>query len=205
MVPPIRQALEPLADRVSLAPVYGSVAKGTHTLVERYRSASRCTPPDTGGRLLGADTCGSGPRPSNQPHLALLLFFRHFHRIGPAPWRSPGAVVAQVVGRSMIAGTRLPFAAFKGSVSVLAWPSFAWSVSNPAHIMVLHRDADADRARLSGVDDRPIIRSRILLSRESIVFNRPRIQIAGTRAEMTERKSRRTLGHSRGSRAHEGG
>ena len=31
MVPPIRQALEPLADRVSLAPVYGSVAKGTHT------------------------------------------------------------------------------------------------------------------------------------------------------------------------------
>ena len=31
MVQPIRQALEPLADRVSLAPVYGSVAKGTHT------------------------------------------------------------------------------------------------------------------------------------------------------------------------------
>ena len=54
-------------------------------------------------------------------------------------------------------------------------------------------------------DPVPIIRSRILLSRESIVFNRPRIQIAGTRAEMTERKSRRTLGHSRGSRAHEGG
>ena len=51
----------------------------------------------------------------------------------------------------------------------------------------------------------PTIRSRIPLTRESIVFNRPRIQIAGTRAEMTERKSRRTLGHSRGSRAHEGG
>ena len=31
MVQPIRQALEPLADRVSLALVYGSVAKGTHT------------------------------------------------------------------------------------------------------------------------------------------------------------------------------
>ena len=40
---------------------------------------------------------------------ALLLFFRHFHRIGSAPWRSPGAVVAQVFGLSMIAAKRLPF------------------------------------------------------------------------------------------------
>ena len=31
MVQPIRQELEQLADRVELAPVYGSVAKGTHT------------------------------------------------------------------------------------------------------------------------------------------------------------------------------
>ena len=39
--------------------------------------------------------------------------------------------------------------AFKGSVSELAWRSFAWFVSEPDHIMVLHRGADADRALLS--------------------------------------------------------
>ena len=39
--------------------------------------------------------------------------------------------------------------AFKGSVSELAWRSFAWFVSEPEHIMVLHRGADADRALLS--------------------------------------------------------
>ena len=40
-------------------------------------------------------------------------------------------------------------AAFKGSVSELAWRSFAWFMSEPDHIMVLHRGADADRVHLS--------------------------------------------------------
>ena len=40
-------------------------------------------------------------------------------------------------------------AAFKGSVSELAWRSFAWFMSEPDHIMVLHRGADAERVRLS--------------------------------------------------------
>ena len=39
--------------------------------------------------------------------------------------------------------------AFKGSVSELAWRSFAWFLSEPDHIMVLHRGADADQALLS--------------------------------------------------------
>ena len=33
--------------------------------------------------------------------------------------------------------------------SELAWRAFAWFVSEPDHIMVLHRGADADRALLS--------------------------------------------------------
>ena len=41
------------------------------------------------------------------------------------------------------------YGAFKGSVSELAWRSFAWFMSEPDHIMVLHRGADADRALLS--------------------------------------------------------
>ena len=40
-------------------------------------------------------------------------------------------------------------AAFKGSVSELAWRSFAWFMSEPDHIVVLRRGADADPARLS--------------------------------------------------------
>ena len=40
-------------------------------------------------------------------------------------------------------------AAFKGSVSELAWRSFAWFMSEPDHIMVLHRGAGAEQARLS--------------------------------------------------------
>ena len=39
--------------------------------------------------------------------------------------------------------------ACKGSVNELAWQSFAWFVSEPDHIMVLHRGADADRTLLS--------------------------------------------------------
>ena len=39
--------------------------------------------------------------------------------------------------------------ACKGSVSELAWQSFAWFVSEPDHIMMLHRGADAGRALLS--------------------------------------------------------
>ena len=39
--------------------------------------------------------------------------------------------------------------AFKGSVSVLAWQSFAWFMSEPDHMMVLHRGTDADQALLS--------------------------------------------------------
>ena len=39
--------------------------------------------------------------------------------------------------------------AFKGSVSEFAWRSFAWFVSEPEHIMVLHRGADAGRTLLS--------------------------------------------------------
>ena len=39
--------------------------------------------------------------------------------------------------------------AFRHSVSVLAWRSFAWFRSEPNHIMVLHRGADADQGRLS--------------------------------------------------------
>ncbi len=40
-------------------------------------------------------------------------------------------------------------AACKGSVSELSWSSFAWLMSEPEHSMVLHRGADAERARLS--------------------------------------------------------
>ena len=40
-------------------------------------------------------------------------------------------------------------AAFKGSVSELAWRSFAWFMSEPNHIIVLHRGADAEQVRLS--------------------------------------------------------
>ena len=40
-------------------------------------------------------------------------------------------------------------AAFKGSVSELAWQAFAWFMSEPDHIMVLHRGTESDRARLS--------------------------------------------------------
>ena len=40
-------------------------------------------------------------------------------------------------------------AAFKGSVSELSWRSFAWFMSEPGHIVVLHRGADAGQVRLS--------------------------------------------------------
>ena len=39
--------------------------------------------------------------------------------------------------------------AFKGSMSELAWRSFAWFMSEPDHIMVLHRGTDAEQVRLS--------------------------------------------------------
>ena len=40
-------------------------------------------------------------------------------------------------------------AAFRGSVSKLAWGSFAWFMSEPDHIVVLHRGVDAEPVRLS--------------------------------------------------------
>ena len=40
-------------------------------------------------------------------------------------------------------------AAFKASVSELAWRSFAWFMSEPGHIAVLHGGADAEQVRLS--------------------------------------------------------
>ena len=40
-------------------------------------------------------------------------------------------------------------AAFKASVSELAWRSFAWFMSEPGYIVVLHGGADAEHARLS--------------------------------------------------------
>ena len=40
-------------------------------------------------------------------------------------------------------------AAFKGSVSELAWRSFAWFMSEPDHIVMLHRGADAESVRLA--------------------------------------------------------
>ena len=39
--------------------------------------------------------------------------------------------------------------AFKASVSELAWRSFAWFMSEPCHIVVLHRGADTVQVRLS--------------------------------------------------------
>jgi len=39
--------------------------------------------------------------------------------------------------------------AFKGSVSELAWRSFAWFMSEPEHIMVLHQGAEGAQVRLS--------------------------------------------------------
>ncbi len=39
--------------------------------------------------------------------------------------------------------------AFKASASELAWRSFAWFMSEPDHIMLLHMGADAERVRLS--------------------------------------------------------
>ena len=40
-------------------------------------------------------------------------------------------------------------AAFKGSVSELAWRSFAWFMSEPNHIVMLHRGTDVEQVRLS--------------------------------------------------------
>ena len=40
-------------------------------------------------------------------------------------------------------------AAFRASVSELAWRSFAWFMSEPDHIVVLHGGADAEQVRLS--------------------------------------------------------
>lgn len=40
-------------------------------------------------------------------------------------------------------------AAFKGSVSELAWRSFAWFMSEPDYIVMLHRGADVEQVRLS--------------------------------------------------------
>ena len=40
-------------------------------------------------------------------------------------------------------------AAFKASVSELAWRSFAWFMSEPDHIVVMHGDAGAEPARLA--------------------------------------------------------
>ena len=40
-------------------------------------------------------------------------------------------------------------AAFKASVSELAWRSFAWFMSEPDHIVALHRGAGAEQVRLS--------------------------------------------------------
>lgn len=40
-------------------------------------------------------------------------------------------------------------AAFKSSVSELAWHSFAWFMSEPDHIIVLNRGSDAKQVRLS--------------------------------------------------------
>ena len=45
-------------------------------------------------------------------------------------------------------------AAFKRSVSELAWRSFAWFMSEPDHIMVLRQGTDAARAKLSDLMDR---------------------------------------------------
>lgn len=39
-------------------------------------------------------------------------------------------------------------AAFKGSVSELAWRSFAWFMSEPDHIVLLHQGGDAKQVRL---------------------------------------------------------
>ena len=39
--------------------------------------------------------------------------------------------------------------AFKGSVSELAWKSFAWFASEPEHIIMLHRGANVEQAHLS--------------------------------------------------------
>ena len=39
--------------------------------------------------------------------------------------------------------------AFKGSVSELAWRSFAWFMSEPDHIVALHRGSDVEPVRLS--------------------------------------------------------
>ena len=39
-------------------------------------------------------------------------------------------------------------AAFKGSVSELAWRSFAWFMSEPDHIVLLHEGGNARQVRL---------------------------------------------------------
>ena len=49
----------------------------------------------------------------------------------------------------MIAGTRLPFAAFKGSAGELTWRPLAWFMPDTGPIMVLHRGAGAGRVPLS--------------------------------------------------------
>ena len=40
-------------------------------------------------------------------------------------------------------------ATFKASVSEMTWRSFAWFMSEPDHIVVLHRGAGAEQVRLS--------------------------------------------------------
>lgn len=46
-------------------------------------------------------------------------------------------------------------AAFKRTVSELAWRSFAWFMSEPEHVIVLHRGRDADQVKLSDLMDNP--------------------------------------------------
>ena len=41
--------------------------------------------------------------------------------------------------------------AFKRSVSELAWQSFAWFMSEPDHIVVLHRGDDSENVKLSAL------------------------------------------------------
>lgn len=40
------------------------------------------------------------------------------------------------------------YAAFKGSESELAWRSFAWFMSAPDHIVILHRGRNFEQVRL---------------------------------------------------------
>ena len=91
------------------------------------------------------------------PAEPLLVFVEVVATAGPVNEARQTALLEITVGAGFIedqvafvtAYADRDAAAFKGSVSELAWRSFAWFMSEPDHIVVLHQGSDAKQVRLS--------------------------------------------------------